>query len=100
LAIVALSITLVLHLLMIAGEIAIPHSTDNAGYATWLITRGPYKKLFWIGAVGLGGVVPLLLLFASSVSTFAAGLSGVLALGGLLAFEWCFVMAGQRPPNS
>jgi Fe-S-cluster-containing dehydrogenase component/formate-dependent nitrite reductase membrane component NrfD len=99
-AIIALSITLVLHLLMIAGEVATPHSTDNAKYATWLITRGAYKNLFWIGAVGLGGVVPLLLLLASSVSTFASGLSGVLALGGLLAFEWCFVMAGQRAPNS
>lgn len=100
LAIVALSITLVLHLLMIAGEVAIPHSTDNGKYATWLITRGPYRNLFWIGAVGLGGVIPLLLLLASSASTFAAGLSGVLALGGLLAFEWCFIMAGQRVPNS
>jgi len=27
-------------------------------------------------------------------------LSGLLALGGLLAFEWCFVMAGQQVPNS
>src|SRR5208337_5054989 len=42
LAIVALSITLILHLLMVAGEIAIPHSTDNAKYAIWLMTRGPY----------------------------------------------------------
>jgi len=100
LAIVALSITLILHLLMVAGEIAIPHSTDNAEYAIWLITRGPYRKLFWGGAVGLGGVLPLLLLFASSVSVLAAALSGLLALGGLLAFEWCFVMAGQRVPNS
>ena len=100
LAIVALSITLILHLLIIAGEIAIPHSTDNAEYAIWLITRGPYRKLFWGGAVGLGGVLPLILLFASSVSALAAALSGLLALGGLLAFEWCFVMAGQRVPNS
>lgn len=100
LAIIALSITLVLHLLMGVGEVAIPHSTASAEYAIWLMTRGPYKKLFWAGAVGAGGILPLLLLFASSVSTVAAGLSGVLALGGLLAFEWCFVMAGQRVPNS
>jgi len=100
LAIIALSITLVLHLLMMLGEVAIPHTTDNAEYAIWLITRGPYKRLFWFGAVGLGGILPLLLLFASSVSTVAAGLSGLLALGGLLAFEWCFVMAGQCVPNS
>ena len=100
LAITALSITLVLHLLMVAGEVSIPHSTNNAEYGIWLMTRGPYKKLFWAGAVGIGGILPLLLLFASSVSNIAAGLSGVLALGGLLAFEWCFVMAGQCVPNS
>jgi hypothetical protein len=29
-----------------------------------------------------------------------AGVAGVLALMGLLIFEWCFVMAGQSVPNS
>jgi hypothetical protein len=32
--------------------------------------------------------------------TLSAALAGLLALGGLLAFEWCFVMAGQSVPNS
>jgi hypothetical protein len=27
-------------------------------------------------------------------------LASVLALAGLLVFEWCFVMAGQSVPNS
>jgi hypothetical protein len=27
-------------------------------------------------------------------------LSAVLSLGGVLVFEWCFVMAGQSVPNS
>jgi hypothetical protein len=26
--------------------------------------------------------------------------AGVLAMAGLLIFEWCFVMAGQSVPNS
>jgi formate-dependent nitrite reductase membrane component NrfD/ferredoxin len=95
-----LAICLILHLLMILGEIAIPHSTDNAGYAVWLMTHGSYRWLFWAGALALGGVVPLLLLFAAAANIFVAGLAGLLALGGLLAFEWCFVMAGQRVPNS
>jgi hypothetical protein len=30
----------------------------------------------------------------------AAALAAVLALAGLLIFEWCFVMAGQSVPNS
>ncbi|MGO8795690.1 MAG: 4Fe-4S dicluster domain-containing protein [Candidatus Sulfotelmatobacter sp.] len=99
-AIVALLLTLNLHLLMVAGEIAIPHSSDNAEYAIWLITRGTYRTLFWGGAVGVGCLLPMLLLSATSVSAFAGALSGLLALGGLLAFEWCFVMAGQSVPNS
>jgi hypothetical protein len=28
------------------------------------------------------------------------GSAGLLALAGLLIFEWCFVMAGQSVPNS
>jgi len=100
LAVAALSICLILHLLMILGEIAIPHSTDNAAYGVWLITRGPYRKLFWAGAVALGAVLPLLLLFAAAANAAVVSLSGLLALAGLLAFEWCFVMAGQRVPNS
>jgi Fe-S-cluster-containing dehydrogenase component/formate-dependent nitrite reductase membrane component NrfD len=99
-AVVALSTGLILHLLMILGEIAIPHSTDNAGYGIWLIEHGPYRKLFWVGAVGLGAVLPLVLLLAGAANTAVRGLCGFLALGGLLAFEWCFVMAGQRVPNS
>jgi formate-dependent nitrite reductase membrane component NrfD len=99
-AIVALSIALALHLLMMSSEVAISNTTDNAKYAAWLIAHGPYRRLFWMGAVGMGGVLPLLLLCAFSASPVAAALSGVLALGGLLAFEWCFVMAGQCVPNS
>jgi len=100
LAVGVLATCLILHLLMVLGEIAVPHSTDNAGYAVWLIMHGPYRRLFWAGAVAIGGVLPLLLLLAGAANAAVAGLSGLLALGGLLAFEWCFVMAGQRVPNS
>jgi len=100
LAVGTLAICLILHLLMVLGEIAVPHSTENVRYGVWLITHGPYRKLFWAGAVAMGGVLPLLLLLAGAANAAVAGLSGLLALGGLLAFEWCFVMAGQRVPNS
>jgi Fe-S-cluster-containing dehydrogenase component/formate-dependent nitrite reductase membrane component NrfD len=99
LAITVLWICLVFHLLMIVGEVANPAATDSARYASWLITRGPYAGLFWVGSIALGGVVPLLLLLFSAAAK-AVEFSCVLALGGLLAFEWCFVMAGQRVPNS
>jgi Fe-S-cluster-containing dehydrogenase component/formate-dependent nitrite reductase membrane component NrfD len=96
----ALAICLVLHLLMLLGEIAIPHTTDNARYAARLITQGPFRRAFWGGAVVLGGIVPLLTLLISSTSRIAVSLASVISLAGLLIFEWCFVMAGQSVPNS
>jgi Fe-S-cluster-containing dehydrogenase component/formate-dependent nitrite reductase membrane component NrfD len=95
----ALAVCLALRLLMILGEVSILHMTDNAGYAVWLITRGPYRRLFWVGAVTIGVVLPLLLL-AGTGNVVVGGMAAVFALGGLLAFEWCFVMGGQGVPNS
>jgi Fe-S-cluster-containing dehydrogenase component/formate-dependent nitrite reductase membrane component NrfD len=90
----ALAVCAGLHLLLTAGEVAARHGSDHRRYAARLMTRGPYRWLFWAGAVALGGVVPMLL------ASWIAGLSGLLALGGLLAFEWSFVMAGQGVANS
>jgi formate-dependent nitrite reductase membrane component NrfD len=95
---VALLGSLIFHLLIVAAEFLMPHSTDNAAYAARLITHGPFKNWFWIGSVGLGGILPLLLLWAPVPE--GEPIAAVLALLGLLAFEWCFVMAGQSVPNS
>jgi Ni/Fe-hydrogenase subunit HybB-like protein len=100
-----LIISLVMHLLMLLGEVAMPHTTDNARYGARLMTHGPFAHAFWGGSVVVGGVVPLVLLLVSSQlfstpNRVAAGLASVLALAGLLIFEWCFVMAGQSVPNS
>jgi hypothetical protein len=84
---------------MVLGEVSIPHTTDNSRYAARLITHGPFSNPFWAGAVTLGGILPALLLLISA-SPLVVGLASVLALGGVLIFEWCFVMAGQSVPNS
>ena len=89
-----------LHLLIVAGELAIPHSTDNARYAARLMTHGPFSRTFWAGAVGVGGILPLVLLLLAGTNRPTAGVAGILTLAGLLIFEWCFVMAGQSVPNS
>jgi len=96
----ALVITLVLHLLMLLGEVAMPHTTDNASYGARLMTHGPFARAFWGGAVVVGGIVPLLLLLLGGPGRIVAGMASVLSLAGLLIFEWCFVMAGQSVPNS
>ncbi len=99
-AVPTLIISLVLHLIMMLGETAMPHTTDNSRYAARLITHGPFSRAFWGGAVALGGFVPLAVLLAAPHDILASSVAAVLALTGLLIFEWCFVMAGQSVPNS
>jgi hypothetical protein len=104
-AVPILVISLGLHLLMLLGEVAMPHTTDNARYGARLMTHGPFARAFWGGAVVVGGIVPLLLLVLSpwlfaAANPMATGVASVLALAGVLIFEWCFVMAGQSVPNS
>ena len=93
----ALLTSLILHLLIVAAEFLMPHTTDNAAYAARLITHGPFKLWFWGGAIFAGGILPLCMLMIMPISLVA---SAILAMLGLLAFEWCFVMAGQSVPNS
>jgi Fe-S-cluster-containing dehydrogenase component/formate-dependent nitrite reductase membrane component NrfD len=99
-AVPALGAGLVLHALLLLGEIGMRHTTDNARYATRLIVEGPYRAMFWLGALGLGIVFPAVLLVVGAASGPAIAVAGAAVLAGLLAWEWCFVMAGQGVPNS
>jgi formate-dependent nitrite reductase membrane component NrfD len=99
-AVPTLLISLVLHLLMLLGEVAMPHTTDNASYGARLVTHGLFARAFWGGSVVVGGIVPMLLVLIGGPSRIVAGVASVLALAGLMIFEWCFVMAGQSVPNS
>jgi formate-dependent nitrite reductase membrane component NrfD len=96
----ALGLGLILHLLIVAAEFTMPHATDNSAYAARLITHGPFRTWFWGGAVVLGGILPLALLWLAPFDSYGTAIAGVFALAGLLIFEWCFVMAGQSVPNS
>jgi len=64
-----------------------------------LLTGAPYPALFWVGFVGLGSAVPLLLLFhprlAGPRATAAASL---LVSLGALAFLYVFIIGGQAWP--
>ncbi|HEY4762480.1 MAG TPA: 4Fe-4S dicluster domain-containing protein [Candidatus Sulfotelmatobacter sp.] len=96
----ALGFTVVLHLLIVAAEFMMPHATDNSAYAARLITHGPFRNWFWGGVVGIGGILPICLLWLLPCEFYNVAFAGVLAMAGLLIFEWCFVMAGQSVPNS
>ncbi|HEX6300414.1 MAG TPA: 4Fe-4S dicluster domain-containing protein [Acidimicrobiia bacterium] len=77
------------HLLMIWGEVALPHGTAHAHLATWEMTSGSYRGFFW-AAVALG--------VAALAAPWLAIPAAVLALVGLLAFEHAYVQSGQQVP--
>jgi Fe-S-cluster-containing dehydrogenase component/formate-dependent nitrite reductase membrane component NrfD len=99
-AVVGLALGLLAHGLMVLGELAVPHATDAARRAASIVTRGSLRDTFWIGAIGAGWLLPAALLVANRSSPLVAGIAGAGALVGLLAFEWCFVMAAQGVANS
>ncbi len=97
----ALGIGLLLHLfLIITGEVLTAHSSRAKQRAVNLMLHGPYKNTFWIGAIVCGAALPLLFLGLEAYALIPYPLpldaaASCLALAGLLAYEHCFVMAGQ-----
>jgi Ni/Fe-hydrogenase subunit HybB-like protein len=85
-----------LHLLFLAGEIALPHATAHARLAAWEMTKGRYKNYFQLG--GLSCVAAGLAPWASLAGIPFVVAAGVVALLGLLAHEHAYVQAGQSVP--
>jgi len=92
------------HLLILTLEnLVTPSATLNHELAVRAICHGPYRRLFWLGALGLGGLAPVLLVgltgaFGLSMIVLAA--AAVVSLAGGLAWEYIWVEAGQCVPNS
>ncbi|MFB6217767.1 MAG: NrfD/PsrC family molybdoenzyme membrane anchor subunit, partial [Halobacteriaceae archaeon] len=95
---------LVVHGALVASEILTPHQTEDAEEAAARITRGEFRRAFWLGGVGIGLALPLWTLVVAGAVAAAASmtnagvlvaLAGVLSLAGLLAFEYCWITAPQ-----
>ena len=111
--------------ILLPAEFAMPHGTDAAARASRMITRGRYRRPFWGGAILLGHLAPLGVLgaivaaaalapvpgepfyalgsvpwTAMSGASLAGALAGILALMGLYAYEYVWVMAPQTLRNS
>jgi formate-dependent nitrite reductase membrane component NrfD/ferredoxin len=93
-----------LHLLILVSEnLFTPSATLNHELAVRAIVKGAYSKLFWWGALGLGGVAPLVLIALTGSMGFppaALVITALVALAGGLAWEYIWVEAGQSVPNS
>ena len=89
--------------LLILENVFTPSPTRGHELAARAIRRGAYSRLFWGGAIGMGGVAPLLLVWAAAASSFSLpllALAAVLALAGGFAWDYIWVEAGQSVPNS
>ena len=89
--------------LLILEHVFTPSPTLGHELAARAIRRGAYSRLFWFGAIGLGGVAPLALVWIASTAAFSVpvlALAAVVALAGGFAWEYIWVEAGQSVPNS
>jgi Fe-S-cluster-containing dehydrogenase component/formate-dependent nitrite reductase membrane component NrfD len=104
----ALALTLafasVAHLLFLVLEhLLTPSPTRHHELAVRAIRRGPYRRQFWIGALGLGGVAPVAIVaiaLAAGLPLALLAAAALTALAGSLAWEHIWVDAGQSVPNS
>ncbi|MCB9674416.1 MAG: polysulfide reductase NrfD [Alphaproteobacteria bacterium] len=91
----ALAASLVLTLF---ADLGIPQSSELARRAARDMTRGRYAREYWLGGIGLGHGVALLLGWLGG--PVGALLALVAAGVGLFGYNLAFVMAPQDQPNS
>ncbi|HET9909559.1 MAG TPA: 4Fe-4S dicluster domain-containing protein [Anaerolineales bacterium] len=84
-------------LLMLANKFAMPFSSEIAMLASRDITHGQYRNHFWWGGIAIGHVLPFALFLTVPVTVPIAALTAII---GLFFYEYAFVMAPQRIPNS
>jgi Fe-S-cluster-containing dehydrogenase component/formate-dependent nitrite reductase membrane component NrfD len=79
----------VLHLLLLATEHSLTHTTAHAKLAAWEMTRGRYGGVFWMGIV---------LVAVALLAPWLGAWAAITGLLGLLACEHAYVQAAQAVP--
>ena len=91
-----MTIGIAINLLTIIVELTMTHPTEDAELTVEMIIKGRYAKLFWLGAILLGNILPLaLLLYGGNEMMLVAS---VLLLTGILITEKIWVEAPQKIP--
>ncbi len=88
-----ISISVVANLLIIFAELFITHPTTDAKKTADMIRNGRFSKQFWLGAIIIGNLIPLI--FTLFVGTSMLPVAGVLILIGLYVTEHIWVRAPQ-----
>ena len=91
-------VTLLIDLLLIWSEFSMSHASDVATRAAKDITQGSFQNLFWIGAIFVGHCLPLLLGVGHLPYFEFIGPLGLFI--GLFCYEYAYVVAPQKVPNS
>ncbi len=95
-----LTIAMLVHVvLLLAEHVLRPSPTRHHALATAAIRRGPFARLFWLGAIAAAAVAILVTVLSTSMPA-ALAVSAVLALGSSFAWEYIWVEAGQCVPLS
>ena len=90
-------------LILVSEHLLTPSPTLHHELALRAIVGGAFSRMFWIGALGLGGLAPMLLAGLAGVLGFpltALVPAALVALAGGLAWEYVWVEAGQSVPLS
>jgi len=89
-------VTSALHLLLVAGDVSMPHATAHARLALWEMTHGTYALFFRLSValVAAGALAPVLTAVDPALGVLAASC----ALLGVLAHEHAHLQAGQAVP--
>ncbi len=91
---------IVINLMILLFELTIANHTLDAGRVAKMITKGQYSRLFYLGAVLIGNVIPLILLLITTTTTIGLPIAGVFVLIGIYCTEHIWVEAPQRIPLS
>jgi formate-dependent nitrite reductase membrane component NrfD len=85
---------------MIFVELFTKHGADDAVRSGELLTKGALRKSFWTLVIGVGTIVPVLLILLPVGSVFPNVIAAGLALFGLWMYEHLWIKAGQALPLS
>jgi formate-dependent nitrite reductase membrane component NrfD len=93
-------VSLCASLAMIFGELFMKHGAEESVRAGEMLVSGPLSKSFWIFVIGLGGVLPIMLVLWPISSLIPNIVAAVLVLFGLWTYEHLWIKAGQAVPLS
>ncbi|MBS1544358.1 MAG: polysulfide reductase NrfD, partial [Bacteroidetes bacterium] len=89
-----LRISVLINLMLMGIELTVTHPTDDAKRTVEMIVRGRYQKMFWLGAILAGNLLPLVITWIAPLAPMA----GLLTLAGIYMTERIWVEAPQRIP--